>query len=177
MAKITYDDKVALNEEPSVAEINKVTDDNMNEIKTSVNDLYDTVSTNTTDINNLETIANSLGSYTTATGTYTTASWSAGTNTCTWTAPKTGVYLMFAKFMANTYSDAQPYKQLQIQGTATRLAGDLFFFQEAAQSSYVEGLMGCLPVYATQGQTIIPYIHTDIAGKKWNITLTGVLLK
>lgn len=52
MAKITYDDKVALNEEPSIAEINKVTDDNMNEIKSSVNDLYDTVSTNTTDIQN-----------------------------------------------------------------------------------------------------------------------------
>ena len=50
MAKITYDDKVALNEEPSVAEINKVTDDNMNEIKTSVNDLYDMVSDNTADI-------------------------------------------------------------------------------------------------------------------------------
>ena len=41
MAKITYDDKVALNEEPSVAEINKVTDDNMNEIKSSVNTAYD----------------------------------------------------------------------------------------------------------------------------------------
>lgn len=37
MAQITYDDKVALNENPSVAEINKVTDDNMNEIKNAVN--------------------------------------------------------------------------------------------------------------------------------------------
>ena len=34
---ITYDDKVALNENPSVAEINKVTDNNMNEIKSVVN--------------------------------------------------------------------------------------------------------------------------------------------
>ena len=37
MAQITYDNKVALNENPSVAEINKVTDDNMNEIKNAVN--------------------------------------------------------------------------------------------------------------------------------------------
>ena len=37
MAQITYDDKVALNENPSVAEINKVTDDNMNEIKNTIN--------------------------------------------------------------------------------------------------------------------------------------------
>ena len=37
MAQITYDDKVALNENPSVAEINKVTDDNMNEIKDTIN--------------------------------------------------------------------------------------------------------------------------------------------
>jgi len=37
MAQITYDDKVALNENSSVAEINKVTDDNMNEIKNAVN--------------------------------------------------------------------------------------------------------------------------------------------
>ena len=37
MAQITYDDKVALNENPSVAEINKVTDNNMNEIKNTIN--------------------------------------------------------------------------------------------------------------------------------------------
>ena len=37
MAQITYDNKVALNENTSVAEINKVTDDNMNEIKNTVN--------------------------------------------------------------------------------------------------------------------------------------------
>ena len=37
MAQITYDDKVALNENPSVAETNKVTDDNMNEIKNTIN--------------------------------------------------------------------------------------------------------------------------------------------
>lgn len=41
MAKITYDNKVALNPQPSVANVNKVSDADMNEIKTSVNDLYD----------------------------------------------------------------------------------------------------------------------------------------
>lgn len=36
--KITYDNKVALNPQPSVANINKVSDTDMNEIKTCVND-------------------------------------------------------------------------------------------------------------------------------------------
>ena len=38
MAKITFEDKVALNPQPSVAEKNKCTDANINEIKTCVND-------------------------------------------------------------------------------------------------------------------------------------------
>lgn len=37
MAQITYNNKVALNTNPNVAEINKVTDNNMNEIKNTVN--------------------------------------------------------------------------------------------------------------------------------------------
>ena len=38
MAQITYTNKVALNENPEIADINKVTDDDMNEIKQVVND-------------------------------------------------------------------------------------------------------------------------------------------
>jgi hypothetical protein len=38
MAKITYDNKVSLNPQPSIANINKVSDADMNEIKTCVND-------------------------------------------------------------------------------------------------------------------------------------------
>ena len=56
---ITYDDKVALNENPSVAEINKVTDDNMNEIKNVVNNNATETSTNTTNMNNLKTYSTS----------------------------------------------------------------------------------------------------------------------
>lgn len=37
LSKITYDTKVALNPQPSVADVNKVTDDDMNEIKLVVN--------------------------------------------------------------------------------------------------------------------------------------------
>lgn len=51
MAKITYDNKVTLNPQPSIADINKVTDADMNEIKTSVNTLYD----NQGDLNSLTT--------------------------------------------------------------------------------------------------------------------------
>ena len=43
MSKITYDDKVALNENPEIADINKVTDDDMNEIKQVVNDNANTL--------------------------------------------------------------------------------------------------------------------------------------
>ena len=41
MGKITYNDKVKINELPDVPAINKVRDVDMNEIKTSANDLYD----------------------------------------------------------------------------------------------------------------------------------------
>lgn len=43
MAKITYEDKVALNENPEIALINKVTDDDLNEIKSVVNTNDDNV--------------------------------------------------------------------------------------------------------------------------------------
>lgn len=51
MAKITYTNKVTLNEQPSVADINKVTDDDMNEIKNVVNTNDDNVG----DLSNLKT--------------------------------------------------------------------------------------------------------------------------
>ena len=41
MAKITYTDKVSTEVDPTIPEINKITDANMNEIKDVVNDNYD----------------------------------------------------------------------------------------------------------------------------------------
>lgn len=41
MAKITYTDKVSTEVDPTIPEINKITDANMNEIKSVVNDNYD----------------------------------------------------------------------------------------------------------------------------------------
>ena len=49
MAKITYTDKVALNPQPSIANENKVSDADMNEIKNSVNALYDGIEESYTD--------------------------------------------------------------------------------------------------------------------------------
>lgn len=49
LSKITYDNKVSLNPQPGVAEVNKVTDANMNEIKSVVNDLVDTTTYSTTE--------------------------------------------------------------------------------------------------------------------------------
>lgn len=51
MAKITYTNKVALNENPEIALINKVTDDDLNEIKSVVNTNDDNVG----DLTNLTT--------------------------------------------------------------------------------------------------------------------------
>lgn len=62
MAKITYTNKVAINPQPSVSAENKVTDSDMNEIKTSVNTLYDNQgdlsSLSTTDKSNLVSAIN-----------------------------------------------------------------------------------------------------------------------
>ena len=48
LSKITYATKVALNPQPSIADENKVTDANMNEIKSVVNDAIDQIDLNTT---------------------------------------------------------------------------------------------------------------------------------
>lgn len=42
MAKITYEDKIAIKEQTTIPEINKITAENMNEIKEVVNELDDT---------------------------------------------------------------------------------------------------------------------------------------
>ena len=55
LTKITYTDKVALSPQPSVASVNKVTDADMNEIKSVVNDAIDQVDTNTDNLTNLST--------------------------------------------------------------------------------------------------------------------------
>lgn len=55
--KIQYQNKVAIEDDPSVAEINKVTDSNMNEIKAVVNNNADYVEEQ---IGNLETILEAL---------------------------------------------------------------------------------------------------------------------
>lgn len=133
----------------------------------------------------LDKLSNTLNqedTYTQATGTYTTAEWSAGTNTCVWTAPKTGLYILFSRFDLNNDSNAQIYKQLQLKGTATRINGDLLLYQPGSTSATSNHLgiavfTGCTLVYAKQGQTIIPYIHTPQAGIVWNVRFAGLFLK
>lgn len=55
MSKITYADKQALNENTSIADINKVKASDLNEIKTVVNQNDDTTTNNTTEINTIKT--------------------------------------------------------------------------------------------------------------------------
>ena len=58
MSKITYANKQALNENTSIADINKVKASDLNEIKTVVNQNDDNTTNNTTEIN---TINNNIG--------------------------------------------------------------------------------------------------------------------
>lgn len=51
---ISYTDKVALNENSSIADINKIKDDDMNEIKSVVNNNATETDNNSTDIENLQ---------------------------------------------------------------------------------------------------------------------------
>lgn len=53
LSKITYDTKVALDPQPSVANINKVSDSDMNEIKSVVNAAIDQVEANQSAISDL----------------------------------------------------------------------------------------------------------------------------
>lgn len=55
LTKITYDTKVALDPQPGVANANKVSDSDMNEIKSVVNNAIDQIDTNTTNISNIDT--------------------------------------------------------------------------------------------------------------------------
>lgn len=59
LQKITYENKVPLIE-PTVANINRVSDTDMNEIKSVVNAICDTVDANTTDIGDVETRVDTL---------------------------------------------------------------------------------------------------------------------
>lgn len=56
---ITYDNKVAINENPNIPDVNKVKDDDMNEIKSVVNN-------NAAELSNLETSVTNLGTYSTS---------------------------------------------------------------------------------------------------------------
>ena len=55
MSKITYANKVAINENTEISDINKVTDNDMNEIKTVVNNNDDDMTTISTNLTNATT--------------------------------------------------------------------------------------------------------------------------
>lgn len=53
VTKIQYSNKVAIEDDPSVAEINKVTDTNMNEIKSVVNNNADILTAVETEVGDI----------------------------------------------------------------------------------------------------------------------------
>lgn len=123
-----------------------------------------------------------IGSFTTATGVYTTARWVDGENTCIWTAPKAGNYIVYIYFYPQEDASARIYKQFQLKGTTTRPLGNMLFYQHstneistAASDKTVVGGVFSTPVIATSArQTIYPYIHSPVAGLKWNVTIVGI---
>lgn len=60
LSKITFEDKTALDSSPAVSEINKISDEDINEIKTVVNNGLSQVDTNTA---NIETLTNTLNTF------------------------------------------------------------------------------------------------------------------
>lgn len=60
LGKITFEDKTALDSSPAVSEINKISDENINEIKTVVNNGLSQVDTNTT---NIATLTETLNTF------------------------------------------------------------------------------------------------------------------
>lgn len=117
-----------------------------------------------------------IGSYSTATGTYTTATWARGTNTCTWTAPSDGIYLVWMFFQLQDASSAirVKYKQLQMIGSATRLLANMLYWDSTATENPFTARTISQPVRAYQGQDIIPYVHTDGAGIVFNVYIIAV---
>lgn len=65
LQRITYENKTALLAQPSVANINKISDTDMNEIKTVVNAICDATDSNTTNISNANTKITNLENKTT----------------------------------------------------------------------------------------------------------------
>ena len=61
MAQITYDDKSYLDENPSIPDVNKVTDDDMNEIKSVVNTNDNTTTTAITGLQTYSTTETNTG--------------------------------------------------------------------------------------------------------------------
>jgi hypothetical protein len=59
MSKITYANKVAINENPEISDIHKVTDNDMNEIKAVVNNNDDDMTTISTNLTNATTYSTS----------------------------------------------------------------------------------------------------------------------
>lgn len=130
------------------------------------------------DIDNLKNI----GTSTSVSGTYTTGAWTAGTaSNCTWVAPRDGKYIIFVFFQANSDTTGQIYKQLQLHGTATRPLGNYILYQGGETSTSgsafnksIISISSAIPISATQGQTIYPYIHTPQANLVWNIKISGM---
>lgn len=65
LQRITYENKTALLAQPAIANINKISDTDMNEIKTVVNAICDATDSNTTNINGINTKITNLENKTT----------------------------------------------------------------------------------------------------------------
>lgn len=119
----------------------------------------------------------STGTISKATGKYTTAQWTTGTNTCVWTAPQSGMYIVWMSFTLNDVrvENRRTYKQLQMRGTAIGQVGSTLYYDTSSPDDvpFVQRIIS-QPVLATEGQTVIPYVHTGTADIVYDITITAI---
>ena len=116
-----------------------------------------------------------IGSFTTVSGKYTTAAWTIGKNTCTWTAPATGTYIVWIYYFMDDDSKASIYKQFQFHGNATFSIGNALFYEP--EGGKVTASVISQPVTANAGQIVTPYVHTGTAGVVFTVVIAGMRIK
>ena len=121
-------------------------------------------------------------SYSTVNGQYTTASWTNGPNTCLWTAPEDGIYIVWGRFSLNNTSleNRNIYKQLQlIPNGGTSLIGNNCYYYDVNGASLNNPSLFAIqtvsaPYRMTKNGTIRPYVHTGTADVVFDVMIVAV---
>ena len=122
-----------------------------------------------------------LATYTTETGQIKTKAWNSSQGGPTWSAPKAGVYLLFAGFQQTSDAGAwaRAYKQWRIEGSGVTFLNQPNGFYQSAGGSSGMGILSisvCYPILCTTGAQVHAFIWTDTVDMTYNVTLTGIYI-